>query len=97
MPLKICSAVSDRLRLRLQMKSSFCMFDPRCGRRQRSGEAAEGTCAGLLDGVGVDQVLVAQIEAAVGDDGMGPDRALGIPNGGLWIQLEAAMFLPAFR
>src|SRR5262245_52850346 len=49
-----------------------------------------------LDVVTVNQVLVAQIELAIADDGMRPDRARGTADLRLRLQSKAAMFLPAF-
>src|SRR5438445_7856017 len=43
------------------------------------------------------QILVAQVQLAVGDDRMGPDRPAAAADRRLLRQLDATSFLPAFR
>src|SRR5262245_10123169 len=43
------------------------------------------------------QILIAQVERAVGDDGPGPDFTLPAGEFGLLGNLEAACFFPGFR
>src|SRR5688572_30340544 len=49
-----------------------------------------------FDVVAVDQVLIAQIQFAIADDGMRPDAPLRTANFRLRVQFEAAFLRPAF-
>src|SRR5947207_997255 len=46
--------------------------------------------------VAVNELLVAQVELAVGNDRMRPDMALGGANRALWIEGKAPVFIPPF-
>jgi len=44
-----------------------------------------------------DEFLIAKVELAIADHGMGPDLALRFAQGGLWLEFEASVFTPAVR